>query len=267
MNYELIFVPFDGSRTISGVGMAGNLLIVVNELLSMKADDKVWVDMMTHKAICSDEDMDISNAWEYYFEQQYKTDDGKVIPLRPPRPVNIVYNKFYGLNDNIITTSKNLFYKHFKIKDELSETINEYYNKEIKGKVTLACQVRLGDMLNNSGTPPIESYWRKLNEILTKQTDIEQIFLATDDGIAINYLKEVSPVPIIHQEDIYRTSSKINHKRYSDDRYQHNYRLGKEVLVDILLLGKCDYFLRAKTSSVSTMATILSENVKEIYTT
>jgi hypothetical protein len=79
MNYNLKFVPLFPESPISGVGMAGNMLIVINELLIMNEGDKAWVDMGSYKSICYDNLDYTNNAWEYYFTQNEKFVDGKEI--------------------------------------------------------------------------------------------------------------------------------------------------------------------------------------------
>ena len=76
-----------------------------------------------------------------------------------------------------------------------------------------------------------------------------------------------TPIPILYQKNIYRTSSESPYERLNSERENHGYNLCREVLIDMLLLSKCDYFLRSKISAVSLITTILSENIKKIYNT
>lgn len=265
MNYNLKFVPFDSKRPHAGVGMAGNLLIISNELLRLKDNDMVRVDMGQYKTICSEKPHNNENAWEYYFEQTLKFTDSVDVILKPPRPRILIYDKYYSQNDKIMLEAKRLFYKHFSFKDVILNDVNNFYNENIKGKVTLGCQIRLGDMLNNN-VVNVNKYWDKIKLILKEKPYIEQIFIASDDNKSIDFLKDKSNIPILHLNDIYRTSSLDPTYRLKNERKNHEYNLCKEVLVDILLLTKCDYFLRSQVSSVSLMSTLLSENIKQIYT-
>jgi len=267
MNYNLKFVPLFDGYPISGVGMAGNIIIIINELLLMNEDDRAWVDMGSYKSICYDNLDYTDNAWEYYFIQNEKFIDGHEILLKPPRPARIEYQHVYSQTDLIMLKSKDLFYKHFKIKEDILNEINSYYELNLKNKITLGCQIRLGDMVKTHDVTNIDGYWNKILEILKEEPQIEQIFLATDDDEAIEYLNERSHIPIIYQKNIYRTSSPLPYDRLNSERENHGYNLCREVLVDILLLTKCDYFLRAKLSAVSSVTTILSENIKKIYNT
>ena len=53
--------------------------------------------------------------------------------------------------------------------------------------------------------------------------------------------------------------------RFVGNREQHRYILGIECIQEIFTLSKCDYMLKADLSSISIIASILSENIKQIY--
>jgi hypothetical protein len=265
MNYNLKFVPLFHGSPISGVGMAGNILIVINELLIMNEGDVAWVDMGSYKSICYDNLDYTNNAWEYYFTQNKNFEDGKEILLKPPRPAMINYNHPYTQIDSLIVRSKKLFYDNFKIKDDILDEVNQFFEINLKNKITLGCQIRLGDMVKTHDVPNIDGYWDKILNILEENPQIDQIFLATDDDEAIEFISKKTPIPILYQKNIYRTSSESPYERLNSERENHGYNLCREVLIDMLLLSKCDYFLRSKISAVSLITTILSENIKKIY--
>ena len=53
--------------------------------------------------------------------------------------------------------------------------------------------------------------------------------------------------------------------RFIGPREQHKYKLGIECIQEIFTLAKCDYMLKADVSSVSIIASILAENIKQVY--
>ncbi len=262
MNYQLRFVHLSPSHRIAGVGMAGNLMIVVNELLMLKDDDTVWVNMCDYETIAGVNKNE--SLWSEFFNQFDMSDDSTTIDLIN-RPPNIDYKGRYQIDTPIMVKGKERFFKHFSLTDGMTTDINNFYDNNIKGKETLGCQIRLGDMVNNHRTSDIEEYLAKIKLILEENPNIEQIFLATDDDKAINILENNLDVKIIYQKEIYRTSSNDPYTRLYDDRTNHNIKLCKEVIMDIFILTKCDYFLRADTSSVSLMTTMFSEHIKKLY--
>jgi len=261
MNYTIKFVKLFPELPIAGVGMAGNIMMVINELLGFTDGDNVWVDMGSIPTICGE----TNSNWGDYFNQIDYPETSTIIELKPPRPYRIIYNTKYGLDDAVMVKSKELFYKHFNIKKDILDEINDFYESKIKSVETLACQIRLGDMQKTNNTSTVDVYLDRIKEILKEKPSIQQLFVATDDDVAINYLKEHLEMPMVYMENAHRTSSGEVYERLNSEREDHGLNLCKEVIKDIILLGKCDYFLRAEISSVSVVATMLSERVKELY--
>ena len=262
MNYILRFVPLSPNHKIAGVGMAGNIMIIANELLLLNNDDNVWVDMCDYETICG---VDTENSlWELFFNQIDKPTIATKIDLKN-RPSNINYYGKYTPESPIMIKSKERFFKHFSINEVIKTDIDNFYNNNIKGKVTLGCQIRLGDMINNHMTASLDKYLNRIITILNNNKEIEQVFISTDDEKSIKYLDGKLGVPIVYQKNIYRTSSNDPYERLYDKRDDHNYKLCKEVIIDTFILTKCDYFLRADISSVSIITTMFSENIKEIF--
>jgi hypothetical protein len=262
MNYTLRFVPLSPSHRIAGVGMAGNIMIITNELLTINDDDNVWVNMCDYETICGinkDESL-----WGKFFSQVDKPNTSTNIDLIS-RPAHIDYKAKYGLNTELMIKCKERFFKHFQLNEEIKDSVNTFYENNIKGIETLGCQIRLGDMVNNHNTSTVTDYLARIKTILNDKPNIKQLFIATDDDKAIRTLEANLNIPIKYQKNIYRTSSNDPYTRLYNNRPDHNFNLCKEVIMDIFLLTKCDYFLRAHTSSVSIITTMFSENLKEIY--
>lgn len=263
MSYILKFVPFNNSVQFAGVGMAGNIMIILNELLSISDGSRVYVEMNDYENISGSEKN--INHWSLYFDQIDKPSESTIIELKPPRPTNIIYKHNYSNSDKIMVRANKSFFNNFKVNSKIEDKINEFYNTNIKGIETLSCQIRLGDMVKNHNTASIDMYLNKIKKILTEKPTIKQIFLATDDETAITYLQETLKIPILYQNNVYRTSSKNIWERLSNERANHRYRLCEEVIIDTFLLGKCDYFLRAHVSAVSTVATVFADKTTRMY--
>jgi hypothetical protein len=256
------FFRVNGGIPFYGVGFAGNIMRVINILLC--GYDKVRVDTTNNKTICCNGYDD--NSWDNFFNQKYEHQDkAKIINGEVDCGSRLYYKKNYKHNDDIILKAKKLFFSNFTINQNIIDKVDEFYLNNMVNKTTLGVQVRLGDMQKNHNTANVVIYEKRINDILNKHKDIEQIFLATDDDIAVNHLTSKIKIPIIYQKNIYRDSSSNPYRRISDERENHNYRLCEEVLMDILLLGKCEYFIRAHVSSVSNVSIILSDNIKETY--
>tara|TARA_R110002126_G_scaffold208497_1_gene355350 strand:+ start:114 stop:944 length:831 start_codon:yes stop_codon:yes gene_type:complete len=274
MNYKLIFTKISPSNPIAGVGFAGNIFMVLSSLTCLESQDKLIVDMETNECICSEPNTllhNTKNSWEYYFDQYQPHPEElcvskTIFELRG----SLTYDNNYSFkNPAKYVHLKETFYRLFSIKPLLNQIINEYYTNNMKDKITLGVQVRLSDMQYLQDIAGIEKYVEKIKTILKNNTKIEQLFIATDDSDAINTVSESVSIPVIYHKDMYRTNKQKPdldpYDRLYAERELHRYKLGEECMKEIFCLTKCDYFLMADKSSISIVATMLSENIKEVY--
>jgi hypothetical protein len=273
MKYNLQFIKISPQHQFAGVGFAGNIFITLNALTHTNFDDKLRVDMETNECVCTEVGAMIhgtNNCWEYYFEQTKINDDEKFVSMDSLISAKINYEdrEMFMYPQNFIEL-KNKFYNSFQLKPYLKELLNNYYVNNIEGKTTLGVQVRLTDMKHYHNVSTIDKYIDKINQILSERPYIDQIFLATDDGTIIKNIIEGVNVPVIYYEDMFRADEQNPHlhpyDRFIGLREQHKYKLGIECIQEIFTLSKCDYLLKADVSSVSIIASILAENIKQVY--
>lgn len=273
MKHKLVFIKISPNHEIAGVGFAGNIFIILSSLSHVNGDDRLYVDMETNECICTEKNVylhDTNNSWEYFFDQISIATDEPVNIMNSLISGNLTYQNrdMYMYPQNFIDL-KEKFYRNFKLKPYLTTILNDYYNKNIKGKITLGVQVRLTDMRHHHNASPVDSYITKINQILLERPEIEQIFLATDDSLVIDALKLAIKIPILTHDDMFRADSINNHydphARLHDSRELHRYKLGVECVKEIFTLTKCNYLLKADISSISIVASILSENIKQVY--
>ena len=271
MNYKFTFEKISPENEFAGVGFAGNMFIILNALTYLNDNDKLFVDMETNACVCTEKDSIIDNTkncWEYYFNQITLTKDYKNMNFYTPSVLSYE-NKDAFINPENFIDLKRKFYDSFQLKTYIVEKINEYYQNNLENKITLGVQVRLTDMINNHRVSPLNGYIKKINEILLNNNEIDQIFLATDDGSIIETLKENISVPIIYHDGMSRADSNSPnlrpYDRYKNGGKHHMYQLGLECLLEVLTLVKCDYLLKADVSALSLTSVILSENIKKVY--
>ena len=273
MKYNLQFVKISDQHQIAGVGFGGNMGTVLNTLVPLTEEDRLFVDMGGFNCVCSEEDIEYfgtNNCWEYYFEQTTISKDEASIKYTSLEPNNLPYeDRNYYLDTEKFKPLKDKFYLNFKLKENVKKMIDTFYIDNLKDKITLGVQIRLTDMLHYHNVAKLSEYINKINEILKNQKDIEQIFLATDDETIIDILKTEIKIPIIYYEGMYRANSVDRHTepydRLFSNRKHHRYLLGLECIQEILTLAKCDYLLKADISAISIVAIILNENIKKIY--
>lgn len=273
MNYKLKFVKISPQHEFAGVGFAGNIFITLNALTHTTINDKMYVDMESNECVCTENDFNTfntKNCWEYYFDQIEKNSLSDVVEFDSLISANINYEdrNMFMYPENFVDL-KNKFYNSFKLKTHLKSLINEFYEKNIKDKVTLGVQIRLTDMKHYHNVSPTHSYIERIKTILKEKPEIEQIFLATDDGKIIGDVINQLDRPVLYYKDMFRADDKNLHlhpyDRFISERENHRYVLGVECIQEIFTLSKCDYMLKADVSSVSIIACILSDNIKKIY--
>jgi hypothetical protein len=273
MKHKLQFIKITPSHEFAGVGFAGNIFITLNALTHLGEGDKLFVDMETHECVCTEKDVklhDTNNSWEYYFDQTTINEGETIKHMDSLISANIHYeNRDVFMYPKNFVALKEKFFDSFQLKPYLVKLLDDYYNENIKGKVTLGMQVRLTDMKHYHNVSPVSSYIDRVKVILKNKPEIEQIFLATDDGTIIESIIESLDIPVLYYEDMFRADAVNPHlhpyDRFKADREQHRYKLGVECIQEIFTLSKCDYLFKADISSVSIIASILSENIKEVY--
>lgn len=273
MKYNLQFIKISPNHQIAGVGFAGNIFIVLNSLTNLSLDDELYVDMETHECITTQKDImlhDTLNSWEYYFNQTEKS-NSDTINIDSLGSGKLIYNNRHDfLETSKFNDLKNLFFKNFKIKNYISDSIEEFHRNFLQDKVTLGVQIRLTDMMNYHNVSSTEKYIKKIESILEEAPEINQIFISTDDWEVIELVeKHISRVKIIYHKNMFRADKLNKHlepyDRLNGERELHRYKLGIECMEEIFTLTKCDYLLQADISSISIVSTILSENIKKVY--
>lgn len=272
MIHKLIFQKISQENPIAGVGTAGNIWIVANALLNIKEKDSLYIDMETNKTINNEKEkiFNTYNAWEYYFDQANVENNVNInsLDFYTLKPF-IHYNRYYTHDSKIFNEIKKRFFNNFKLKDYLKKEIEEFYQENLSGKITLGVQIRLTDMTSNHNVKKFHSYIDRIKKILIQNSDINQVFLATDDETIIQEFQTKISVPVVYLKDIYRaTKEKLDLNPYDRCDYireNHLFLLGKEVILDIFLLSKCDYILKSEISAVSQLSCLFSENIKKTF--
>lgn len=275
MQYKLVFIKTHPSHLIAGIGVGGNVMMVMSMISNMTDSDSLYVDMETNEVVWTQKDAISAptNAWEYFFVQKplNPAKEVKTLSIQETGKINFRYeDDSIGEDLSLYKSWKNRFFANFSLNTTLQDGVNSYYNTHIKGRVTLGVQIRLTDQEYHNHTKGLEASITRIRQILSDNTEIEQIFLATDDETIFPRVINSVPIPVIYKEDIFRASEKdrqINpYDRMGGTRKNHRYLLGLECLQDIFILTKCDYLLKADRSAISIVACLLSENIRKVYT-
>ena len=160
----------------------------------------------------------------------------------------------------------NIAKKHYKIKDDLKEKIDNEIKSLIGDKKTLAVQVRgveWGNVQEHPIPPSLEKYVEEIDSAINEY-GFEQIFLATDSDETVEFISERYNKNIVVYSDVARAPKGSKTLAIFDDsikRENNNYLLGYEVLRDMLTLTACDGFIASYSNiSLAVQITKLSQD-------
>ena len=272
MNKILKFVKIGAANDplgtdYSGVGMGGNIFMVLNSLLNMSEDDRLYVDMETENCVCTEHNFDkfnTNNCWEYYYDQMNNA-NGKVYSLFDDK----TFLDYREVNLGNVELHKR-YNENFKLKEYLQNELDNYYEEKLMNKITLGVQIRLTDMKRHFNVAELLTYINKINDILKNNPEINQIFLATDDSTIIQQVQDQITVPVLYHNDFIRATVDDPHlnprDRHNYVNEFHNYRLSLECIKEIYTLSMCNSLLRADVSAISNVAILLSTHIKQVHT-
>lgn len=195
------------------------------------------------------------NVWEYYFEQPcgYTLKDigrSKHVIIGN----GLIDGSVHFPHDDIaydeasLAEWKVIADKYLIVKDEILQEADALKEKMFGKERVLGVLLRGTDYVNSKPKnhpvqPTVEQAEEQIDRILMEQ-EFPKIYLATEDaGIYKRLLDKYGEKLVSMNVDRYVTSETENINDVSVKQSADKYQMGKEYLVNILLLSKCDYLL------------------------
>ena len=220
------------------------------------------------------------NPFEYYFNQPIKIDKDFMKELNyitfNENHRNLIENDFkikppYEVNEQYLSELGKIVKKYIHINSETSEYI-ESSLKNIGFKdcvTTIGVHYRGTDFSEGRKRHPkmvgLCNYLTAVDDLISKIDNKDYIiFLATDDGKAIDAFKEKYYDKVVFFKDTYRSSDGEPVHFSSVNRKHHKYTLGLEILRDMIVLSKCNYLISG-LSQVSFCARIFKYSRNEKF--
>ena len=282
-NQGIYKLPICGTTKIIGVGIIGNINMLLFLYYHHSTLDNIYMDMYSNgKCIVYDKDYgkkeNIKNPFEYYFEPKFTLKDKMKSIDFPKNHWSMSFFEYGKINlqyKEIYKKIKEKFYNDYRIKNDILLFANNFFETNFKNSRVLGVHIRTTDMMaTNKKQHKFDYFIMKINEIILNNK-IDKIFIASDNNecikklIKIFYNKEILYIENIERvnnfNDVRGSHNRINtgDVKYNNRKY-HNYLCGKEAIIDVLLLTKCNYLLRSY-SSLSDAAIILNENIEKVY--
>jgi hypothetical protein len=247
-----------------GAGMFSNLIFVLNHLkICERHGFTPVVDMKNYPTIYNEKNkiFNTLNSWNYYFEpvsnvnlnQVYNS--GKIITCS-----SLNYKNFEVCSKDI----KKIYKKYIKIKKIYKDEAEIFANKFIKENKVLAIHYRGTSYKTSAGHPypPTFKQMKNLINQIFKNEKYNKIFLCTEDLDMFQNLKKFYKNKLIYK-DSYRSYKDDAFKIYP--RKNHRFKLGKEIIVEALIISKCKGFLSTETNISNFVNIIMKNNKPKFY--
>ena len=247
-----------------GGGMFSNLNYVIHHLLiSEKFGFIPIVDMSNYYTFYNEKRpiKGINNAWEYYFEpvSKYSLDEiyksKNVIISDGKTRGNTFFDSFQNLN----LEHKKIFNKYIKIKKNLIIEKDKFYKKNFKNQKILGVHFR-GTDYKNRERHPLPATKRQIMTIiddLNHKYKYDKIFLVTEEKKYLNSLKNRYD-NLIHFSSIFTNKKQIFFEKFTKNI---RYKIGKENIIDMLLLGSVDHITGIDSNLISASKYFSKKNI------
>ena len=251
-----------------GAGMFSNINYILNHLKYAKKQKLLpIIDMENFTTIYNEIEKvnNTKNAWNYYFHQFTKVNLKKVYSSK-----NYILSKRGNLKKfiNRLDTDTEIIklYKSIKFKKTILNEVNSFIKKKFKKeKKILGVHLRSTSYkkAKNHAFPPSPKIMCEEIDRLLKKYDYKKIFFVTEDKNYLEYLKNKYPKNSFFYNS-FRSKKNEAFKIYP--RKRHRYKLGKEIIIETLLLSHCHGILFT-ISNISSAASIIANrkiNIHEI---
>ena len=203
---------------------------------------------------------DSGNPWINYFDQPeinyiYQGKNNNIIDTEAEANDDSIL--LYDLSKQDIRNYHNIIKNTLRIKKSITDFVDNYIKQHFR-KNTVGIHIRGTDSFFDKGRPsfPLKYY---INLIKLKLTDYDKIFISTDTVGVIEKLKELFGDRIITYSTL---KTDINYHYLALHENNNNpYLIGLEVLVDSLLLSKCNLLVRQQ-SNITTFSVLYNPDLK-----
>ena len=202
------------------------------------------------------------NSWEYYFN---KISNYSLINIYQSKNVyfskkSINTNEYIKVHE--YNKYKKIISKYIKIKDSIIKIVQNFEKKNFSGKKVLGVHFRGSDMKTTPSHPfpPTLSQITFLIDNFLNRYQNGTIFVVTEQLDYQIKLKKKYNDKVIFFKSFRSNKSKIFNEK---NRKNHRYLLGRDILIETLLLAKTDIIISSKTN-VSKAALLFSKKKKNI---
>ena len=205
---------------------------------------------------------DTYNSWEYYFNKISNYNLTSIYQSKNVYFSKKNINTRNYIKDHEFCMYKKIITKYVKINNFITKIVENFEKKNFKDKKVLGVHFRGTDMKTTPShpLPPTFAQITFLLDNYLNKYGFDKVFVITEQ---LNYLKRLKKKyknKIIFFDSYRSNKSKIFQEK---SRNNHRYLLGRDILIETLLLSKTDMIISSKTN-VSKAALLFSKKNKKI---
>tara|TARA_B100000787_G_scaffold169890_1_gene162745 strand:- start:2420 stop:3463 length:1044 start_codon:yes stop_codon:yes gene_type:complete len=203
----------------------------------------------------------INNSWEYYFEPVSKYSLDEVYKSK-----NVIItdgqtrkNIFFDGLENLTSIHKKIFNKYIKIKKNFIREKDIFYSENFKNLNVLGVHFR-GTDYKNRERHPYPATKKQITDIidnLNSKYKYDKIFLVTEEKSHLDYLKK-RYTNLIYFSKIFTKKKQIFFERFTNNI---RYKIGRENLIDMLLLSSIKHVVGVDSNLISTSKYISKKKI------
>lgn len=222
-----------------------------------------------------------TNAFEYYFKQPAQiTYDELIKSCKVAKAENLHRDgvfpllgiekpvAYYSDNLEVIDICAKMYHKYFVLNDLVQKKLNKDMEAIVKPGLVGVHYRGTDFKVGYNGHPVAVQFERHIQETekLLNTGKYSGVFLATEDGDVINIFKEKFGDRLFMYNDVVRGTGETNAYNMKNERPNHHYLLGYEVMRDYYTLATCDAFVTSM-SGVGITTQIVKKSQKGEFDT
>lgn len=157
--------------------------------------------------------------------------------------------RFYNEKDIL----KQLIRKHIKLNENIQKRISNFQKENFSEK-NIGVHIRYTDRKN-----PFDKFYTIIDKIIEKSSTDYKIFLATDNKVVERQFKDRYKEMIIVTKKWFPHNTNVLDRLHFHPDCPDKLENAIEALIDLYLLGNCDYLICDQNSSFALLAELISD--------
>ena len=230
-------------------GFFSDLIMALNGINYAKRNNLVCEVQWNERSLYHEAGMG-PNAWLYYFEESVFdfSVDGAAggltafkLPYYPPGsdPVE-------GEEENPRAALNVSYGLYARPRQAILDTVDDFMESNFQGAAVVGVHVRGTDAASNFEGRMVQPWLVYLDAVQEwiDQNPGGKIFLATDEAQIVTSFTEKFGAAVVFRDAIRSVDGKSVHGHYDGGQSGGGYRKGLDVLLDALILSRCDFLVR-----------------------